>query len=227
MDKRVAIQCARIARLAYGVTGTVDGFEYRGKFDNAGTNTQGIFGILDDEAFVLAFRGSEESGVADWLTDLKFIQKAYPYTPEGDKQVKVHGGFIWAYESVRDAVQHQIRENKLNKVVLTGHSLGAALATLASFDFKVAEPDKEVHCYTFGSPKVGNRKFVDAYNRRVPDTFRFVNGSDLIPRLPPMGYDHVGLLHLLGELIEDEKVLAKVENHLPNNYIRAVQEMNV
>ena len=49
-----------------------------------------------------------------------------------------------------------------------------------------------VTMYNYGSPRVGNRAFVDEYNRLVPDSVRVVNGADAVPTVPALlGYRHV------------------------------------
>ena len=63
-------------------------------------------------------------------------------------------------------------------------------------------PPRQVIVYTFGSPKVGNRQWVCAYERALPNTFRVVNGEDAVPNMPPSGvfgvqYRHVGQLVLV------------------------------
>lgn len=78
---------------------------------------------------------------------------------------------------------------------ITGHSLGAALATLMAA--RLAQ-DKVygVHAvHTFGSPRVGDAEFARAYEAALGHcTFRVVNGEDLVTRVPPgaLHYEHVG-----------------------------------
>ncbi|KAK1290773.1 hypothetical protein QJS10_CPB18g01914 [Acorus calamus] len=49
-----------------------------------------------------------------------------------------------------------------------------------------------VTMYNFGSPRVGNKKFAEAYNEKVKDSWRIVNHRDIIPTVPRlMGYCHV------------------------------------
>ena len=74
-----------------------------------------------------------------------------------------------------------------------GHSLGGALATLCGLDIQYNFPDVSVSVYTFGSPKVGNAAFVQAYNRRVPDTVRFIFWPRYCVEGPQVvdGYHHV------------------------------------
>ncbi len=46
--------------------------------------------------------------------------------------------------------------------------------------------------YTYGAPRVGNMAFSQAFNKRVPGSWRFYNASDIVPSVPRlMGYSHV------------------------------------
>merc|ERR1712224_789396 len=67
--------------------------------------------------------------------------------------------------------------------LVTGHSLGGALATLAAYDFTVFL-GYTTRSVTFGCPRVGDADFVIAYGTAVPETARFVNKLDPICRLP-------------------------------------------
>ena len=107
--------------------------------------------------------------------------------------------------------------------------LGGALAALCALDVQYNFPEKDVSCYTYGSPKVGNSDFRQSYDKRVPKTYRFVNSADTVPSLPPGRYEHVGVLHQLGQAVSDasslvDKMVDKVEDHFPHNYIKALQE---
>jgi hypothetical protein len=78
------------------------------------------------------------------------------------------------------------RAQSTNEIFFTGHSLGAALATLAISRFA----DANTSLYTFGSPRVGNHAFVEGL-RRFPH-FRFLDFNDLVTRVPPalLWYQH-------------------------------------
>jgi hypothetical protein len=77
--------------------------------------------------------------------------------------------------------------------MITGHSLGGALALLAAATWVDGEPVQGV--YTYGQPMVGKADFVSSVRRRLLDRyFRFVNDSDVVPRVPP-GYRHSGQLY--------------------------------
>ena len=62
---------------------------------------------------------------------------------------------------------------------ITGHSLGGALALLAT---KLVARNVDGACYTFGAPRVGNYEYFRFIKTPV---FRIVNSSDIVPRVPP------------------------------------------
>ena len=232
MDKKFALLCAEVSQAAYGGECRADGFKITARFENKATDTQGLFGEAYGNTFVIGFRGSEETGVWDWITDLKFIKQVFPYAESKNTKVKVHYGFISAYQSVREAVLDQAKKTPHKRILCTGHSLGGALATLCALDVQYNLPQKEVSCYTYGSPKVGNEDFRESYNSRVPNTFRFVNSADKVPLLPVGGFEHVGLLHHVGQAgaaVQEaagllDKLIDKVEDHFPHNYIKALRD---
>ena len=66
--------------------------------------------------------------------------------------------------------------------MVTGHSLGGAVATLAAFDIarkarELGIRQEQVLCYTFGAPRTGNAAFAELYNQTVPDTWMLINGN--------------------------------------------------
>ena len=79
------------------------------------------------------------------------------------------------------------------RLLVTGHSLGAALATLA------AAIQSNVHLYTFGSPRVGNEAFRDAVAAIAVRAERYIDNRDLVCRLPSerFGYRHIGTPHFI------------------------------
>lgn len=70
-----------------------------------------------------------------------------------------------------------LRKDKKQKVIVTGHSLGGALATLAAYDLELhaSVPAHKLECYTFGAPRVGNYPFAYDYDQRVPNTWNVIN----------------------------------------------------
>ena len=125
---------------------------------------------------VLAFRGTEPDKFEDLLSDTKTLQREWPNSPG----CLVHAGFADGWDPVKDRVT-SLLANREDVLLMTGHSLGAALATLAAI---VVRPTKLI---TFGSPRVGNENFC-ALLAGV-EVRRFVHCCDLVARIPPERFD--------------------------------------
>ncbi len=104
----------------------------------------------------------------------------------------VHAGFLSAFSEISDDLDNILRGRARNQaLILAGHSLGGALATLAATH---ADPVEVDALYTYGSPKVGNAGFAESVAGLRH--FRHVCGEDWVPKLPPafLGYVHTGQL---------------------------------
>jgi len=136
--------------------------------------------------------------VADVVADLKCI------LVESRQGGKVHKGFKDALDEVWEtrtsaagqtglrACLERLRTQGSSQrpVWFTGHSLGAALATLAADRYGNVQG-----LYTFGSPRVGDDAFRADFH---VNTYRFVHNNDIVCRVPPPGlYHHVGLVKYL------------------------------
>ncbi|HKH97477.1 MAG TPA: lipase family protein [Candidatus Sulfotelmatobacter sp.] len=80
--------------------------------------------------------------------------------------------------------------------VVTGHSLGAALATLFVLENKDKNKFDVTTICTFASPRVGNMQFARMFNQFPINSWRIVNTQDIVPRVPPhiptiADYEHV------------------------------------
>ena len=78
------------------------------------------------------------------------------------------------------------------KIVFTGHSLGAAVSTVAGHHFSAVYPSVQVEVWTFGSPKVGNKTFVKEFKSRIHKSVRIYARDDPITMIPcDFTYKHV------------------------------------
>ena len=152
--------------------------------------TQG-FVASTDSVVIVSYRGTDDAG--DWWTNGDFR-----YLDSGEYG-SVHRGFYRAFHDSRNEVVRRLVEAGADQkpVVLTGHSLGGAIATIAAAEWFSTYRIRSI--YTYGQPAAGFtalRSFLDV---RYGDRFsRFVNEGDLVPRVPP-GYRHVGkLFHFKG-----------------------------
>ncbi|MEX0591715.1 MAG: lipase family protein [Xanthobacteraceae bacterium] len=145
--------------------------------------------VAGDDLIAVVFRGTEDD--LDWRTNFRF------QFVELQGGARVHAGFFQAYLTIRDTLfttVKQLAKKKPRPVYLAGHSLGGALAMMATAELSNHD-DRELRdciaaCYTFGSPKVGDRSF-DQFVK-VP-LYRVTNGVDIVPAVPPwFGYRQVG-----------------------------------
>ena len=74
------------------------------------------------------------------------------------------------------------------RLLITGISLGAALASFATFDlvtyFNFINQKVIILPYTFGQPRIGNEKFIHEFDSAIT-IFRIVHRSDPVPHMPP------------------------------------------
>ncbi|MCO6477357.1 MAG: lipase family protein [Phaeodactylibacter sp.] len=150
----------------------------------------------DTQAFVagkgghlaICFRGT--SSGKDILVDARFL-KTRAYGGRG----RVHRGFDNALGRVWEKLRAAVDElGAGRKLFASGHSLGAALAQLAAHRFAL-DGYTVAAVYAYGSPRIGNPEFRDAYNQILePVTFVHINNKDIVARIPPriLGFRHLG-----------------------------------
>jgi triacylglycerol lipase len=157
-----------------------------------GSNVFGLMGRNTDTrtAFV-SFRGTQD--LADWLQDLDAVPE--DYAPIGGFG-QVHDGFQDVYQLVRGSIAANLATAcaGCDQILVTGHSLGAALCVLAAPDiFRNMPPNTiEPRLITFAGPRVGLSDFATAFNSVIESCFRVVNFLDIVPHVPPVPYVHVG-----------------------------------
>jgi triacylglycerol lipase len=166
------------------------GFEWVDGFVDPDTDTQ-AFMVKAREYAVLAFRGTEISKRKDVKTDIAATRVSII---EG----RVHTGFIQAYKSIEKQIEASIKKVQDLPLYITGHSLGAALATIATqyLERNHIIRDQIAACYTFGSPRVGNDEFDREFRSAI---YRVVNTTDIVTIIPllAMGYIHIGDVRFL------------------------------
>jgi len=222
-----ALWLAELCRLVYR-DGDVTELLGRGGLKQVGErfddgNTEAFLVRAPNVFAALVFRGTDD--LKAWITDLKALKK-----PLGNG-VAVHEGFEEAFDAIWTKIEPAFAA-VAEPLFFTGHSLGAALATIA------AGHKAPRALYTFGSPFVGNRAFVESLPR-IP-IFRVDDAHDIVPTVPPedLGYEHAGELHALQakkeifkydtlakfwELVEDAvEPPAPLADHAPINYVTRI-----
>lgn len=151
-------------------------------------NEQGVDGYVarGDGFAIVAFRGTEPDQSSDIFDDARFV-----LVPWDDTGASVHAGFLDALNRVWPSLAPRLDAlAATHRIWFTGHSLGAALATLAAARFAHA-----AGVCTIGSPRVGNRAFASAFSARFGGRARrYVGDTDVVTHVPPpapLPYKHV------------------------------------
>lgn len=179
------------------------GFELVAVFDVKGTQAY-LAKREKDMTAVLAFRGTEK--------DPRDIRTDFDATLIEVNGAKVHKGFYNAYKLVESTILSELEKLKGYTLYITGHSLGGALAIIASCRIN---SDIVGACYTFGSPKVGNYAYAEKV--KVP-MYRVVNSADCVPETPPFYY----VVHLLILIF---KFLARFVPFIGKTIVRFLQNV--
>jgi triacylglycerol lipase len=148
---------------------------------------------------VIALRGTEN--IFEWIDDFTFeklptnIEHGAGRTEDGfsDVYASLRNQPIDAAKTIIQILNDHVQEG--DSLVVAGHSLGAALATLCGYDASLNGPKVPVSVYTYASPNVGDLDFATSYNEKVPETWRISNAFDIVTHNPPnlfYGYHAVG-----------------------------------
>jgi triacylglycerol lipase len=152
-----------------------------------------VFGLIAwNEAAktaLIAFRGTQT--IWDWVNDVDAVPVDYlPAAGCGH----VHMGFQLVYEHVRESARQLLAAGckGAQRVLVTGHSLGGAVAILAGFELaKTGSVIPEL--YTLAGPRAGAPDFAGKFNVAISVCYRVVNFMDAVPQVPlPPVYEHVG-----------------------------------
>jgi V8-like Glu-specific endopeptidase len=139
----------------------------------------------NDRQAILAFRGTQMTNLGDWLTDLNVLPITRDYGI-------VHRGFLSAFQVVQKTLEDHLRRLDGIPLVVTGHSLGGALATIAAAEWRGRHSIRGV--YTFGQPAVGRSTFPQYMGLHYGSKFfRIVYRDDVVARVP-FSFAHVGKL---------------------------------
>lgn len=163
----------------------------------------------------VVFRGTATLG--EWISNLKFIQQSYTTIRDSDVLGETHWGFRRTYErpendkrtalwitrvfdqlllanarSMKDFVEEALvkacpKDAPESRIFVTGHSLGGALATLATAHILRLVRENRISAkppilYTFASPRVGDAKFAAELERL--ECYRIANSEDIVPKVP-------------------------------------------
>ncbi|KAE8665944.1 Alpha/beta-Hydrolases superfamily protein, putative isoform 2 [Hibiscus syriacus] len=196
------------------------------------------------DTIVVCFRGTEPFNLNDWCSDIDLswheirdigrihsgFMKAlgmqsdvgWPEEVENDSYTGGRNAPL-AYYDIRDTLRTLLRKNLDTRFIVTGHSLGGALAALfPAICFYHDERlllDRMEAIYTFGQPRVGDETFGNYMNlnlkKRGIQFHRYVYSNDMVPRVPPnLVFKHFGTC-----VYYDSRYQSSIVNEVPfENY---------
>jgi triacylglycerol lipase len=200
--------------------------------------------ITDGTDLVVVCRGTEPTQWSDIAADLDAR-----LTASNTGQGFVHHGFKTSVDHIWSSLEEKLLSyGKQRTIWCTGHSLGAAMSTLLAYRLQrtVTMPNPQA-LYTFGSPRVGDKTYIRAIEASGLLHFRFVNNTDIVPRVPVWPYRHFSGMYYMNhwgnlrtasgwQLTKDvwrgfvagirARKFSLLDNHCMDNYIKNLTQWN-
>ncbi len=183
-----------------------------------------------DQTIAVVFKGT--SSISDMSTNMDYNETTFYH--DGYPNVGwVHNGFRNEYWTLRESVLQFVNRYPNSRILITGHSKGAAVSNLCTFDlsYRFGMGNRIDHL-SFASPRVGNKAYCDVMNQLVPSNTRFVTSYsclasdclyiDFIASVPPemWSYDHNGKAKYLNL---NSFTMPYLEMHQISTYIQLVK----
>ncbi|WP_178100976.1 lipase family protein [Pseudomonas sp. OIL-1] len=140
------------------------------------TETQ-AFVTHNDQTILVSIRGTV--GFRDWLRDFDARQ----ISADG-MEGQVHRGFYGGFLAVQKFLEPYLEDfyTRGQTILISGHSLGGAIALLVAQWLKTLPAAPKVILYTYGAPRAGTTAFVESARDLVHH--RLINHNDPIPSVP-------------------------------------------
>lgn len=198
--------------------GPATGFIMEAILYDTKTDIEGYIGYLpSSKSIYTVIRGT--SSILNIIDDIEF--RKIPYITYPECNCNVHHGFYNSALSIRNKTIEVIRILKKYypkySVIMTGHSLGGAVAQLLGME--IEKEGIKVEIYNFGQPRIGDENYRDFVNSIINDRlWRFTHYQDMVPHIPPT--KGMMFLHSCREVYEDEignlKLCSNIDCEDPN-----------
>lgn len=138
--------------------------------------------LIHQDTAVVVFRGTDNK--VDWLVNMTATSVPTANGP-------IHRGFSNAYKAsdagtpLKPQIDKVLSEHAIEKVWISGHSLGGALALVAADDLLNQQSIEIAGVVTFGQPAVAKSELANHLDLELVGRYaRFVNHDDIVPRIP-------------------------------------------
>lgn len=170
------------------------------------------------KVIVLAYRGTTKwTQLFDQIRSVLFTPKVSGGIGNGEVQKYFKKAHDRIFPCVVESLTEQVSNYPNYNVSITGHSLGGAIASIASASliYRGIIKDKQSALYTYGMPKVGNRQYALEHNRLVTSSWRVVHNLDPIPNFPiSTGLPNSPLHHRAEVFYKSERMLPTDMNYV-------------
>jgi hypothetical protein len=161
------------------------------------TDSQAFVGYAPSlDTIMVGIRGT--ASITDWIDDIEADKTPPGATGLFPSDIEIHTGFYNVYmelvgQGFRDAILDAVNAYPDSKIMVSGHSLGASIATLVAADMGYNYNMRTDNVITFGEPRLGTPAFASWYPNQVGTHWRVTHHRDVIPHVPlkMMGYHHV------------------------------------
>ena len=173
----------------------------------------GYVAVKNQDVYVV-IRGTQEA--LEWLDDATIAPT--PFHPGWGNTTK---GFAAIYDQLSPQILQEIDKLKnqgaIGQLFVTGHSLGAALAHLATADLFISLGFKPIS-YTFSGPRTGDPAFATAFDANGLQTWRIFNTEDIVPTLPLAAPDLTPTMQGLGDTMIELELKLLIATHAVNQF---------
>jgi len=200
----------------------------------------------DPSEIMITFRGTDIKNIKNNISNININPINYNIDLSGFKNlinsigtsVGIHSGYYTMYTSVKDILYKKCNEliaNGATKIFISGHSLGAGLSTICTFDFhanldKLNIKPENINSVHIAGPPVGNRYFVNIYNKYVLNTVNLYHINDPVPKMTSWIYESTKNNYVLisnkfsfdAHMLEIYKDIIKSQENSYKEYIKYI-----
>jgi hypothetical protein len=139
------------------------------------------FTIQDHDELTLVF--SATNSTQDWVTNALFFKKRF-------HSCRAHGGYVTQYRTIQKLIHSSVQN--VERVHLTGYSMGGSIALLAAYDIAMTFPEKQIEVIAFDPLRVFNKNV-------MPSATTITYGNSTVHKLLRIfGFKHTGTIIHVG-----------------------------